>query len=152
MWLRHNEQVLGGQHGNHLGPTGPRWALCWPHELCYLGILKSALLRRYHLKQYIFFGWYTASFSHGLGSLWLKTSLIICGGQSLMIFHLIVFEYIWLIYELILQEQLAWYEKVAYFWIPFATIAKNNNFDDVAWRIACRNAMHRTTCILNNPC
>ena len=20
------------------GPTGPRWALCWPHELCYLGI------------------------------------------------------------------------------------------------------------------
>ena len=21
----------------HLGPTGPRWAACWPHELCYLG-------------------------------------------------------------------------------------------------------------------
>ena len=21
----------------HLGPTGPRWAPCWPHELCYLG-------------------------------------------------------------------------------------------------------------------
>ena len=21
----------------HLGPTGPRWATCWPHELCYLG-------------------------------------------------------------------------------------------------------------------
>ena len=20
----------------HLGPTGPRWAPCWPHELCYL--------------------------------------------------------------------------------------------------------------------
>ena len=21
----------------HLGPTGPRWAPCWPHDLCYLG-------------------------------------------------------------------------------------------------------------------
>ena len=21
----------------HLGPTGPRWAPCWPHELCHLG-------------------------------------------------------------------------------------------------------------------
>ena len=21
----------------HLGPTGPRWAPCYPHELCYLG-------------------------------------------------------------------------------------------------------------------
>ena len=24
-------------HGAHLGPTGPRWTPCWPHELCYLG-------------------------------------------------------------------------------------------------------------------
>ena len=24
-------------HGAHLGLTGPRWAPCWPHELCYLG-------------------------------------------------------------------------------------------------------------------
>ena len=24
-------------HGAHLGPTGPRWAPCWCHELCYLG-------------------------------------------------------------------------------------------------------------------
>ena len=24
-------------HGAHLGPTEPRWAPCWPHELCYLG-------------------------------------------------------------------------------------------------------------------
>ena len=24
-------------HGAHLGPTGPRWAPCWPHDLCYLG-------------------------------------------------------------------------------------------------------------------
>ena len=32
------EQGSWGQHGAHLGPTGPRWAPCWPHELCYLGI------------------------------------------------------------------------------------------------------------------
>ena len=25
------------QHGAHLGPKGPRWAPCWPHEPCYLG-------------------------------------------------------------------------------------------------------------------
>ena len=23
----------------HLRPTGPRWAPCWPHELCYLGYM-----------------------------------------------------------------------------------------------------------------
>ena len=28
------EQGSLGQHG---GPTEPRWAPCWPHELCYLG-------------------------------------------------------------------------------------------------------------------
>ena len=26
-----------GQHGAQLGLTGPRWAPCWPRELCYLG-------------------------------------------------------------------------------------------------------------------
>ena len=31
------QQGSWGQHGVHLGPTGPRWAPCWPHELCYLG-------------------------------------------------------------------------------------------------------------------
>ena len=28
---------LIARHGAHLGPTGPRWAPCWPHELFYLG-------------------------------------------------------------------------------------------------------------------
>ena len=23
-------------HGANMGPTGPRWAPCWPRELCYL--------------------------------------------------------------------------------------------------------------------
>ena len=27
----------------HLGPTGPRWAPCWPHEFCYLGYYSVAL-------------------------------------------------------------------------------------------------------------
>ena len=36
-------KVHGGQHGAHLGPTGPRWAPCWPHELCYLGRFGYAL-------------------------------------------------------------------------------------------------------------
>ena len=31
------QQGSWDQHGAHLGPTGPRWAPCWPHELCYLG-------------------------------------------------------------------------------------------------------------------
>ena len=31
------EQGLWGQHVAHLGPTGPRWAPCWPHGPCYLG-------------------------------------------------------------------------------------------------------------------
>ena len=26
-----------GPTWGHLGPAGPRWAPCWPHELCYLG-------------------------------------------------------------------------------------------------------------------
>ena len=31
------EQSSWGQHGAHLGPTGPRWAPRWPHEPCYQG-------------------------------------------------------------------------------------------------------------------
>ena len=29
-------------HGAHLGPVGPRWAPCWPHELYYQGRVPSA--------------------------------------------------------------------------------------------------------------
>ena len=32
-----DSKVHWGQHGAQLGPTGPRWATCWPHEPCYLG-------------------------------------------------------------------------------------------------------------------
>ena len=33
----HRWQSSWGQHGAHLGPDGPRWAPCWPHEPCYQG-------------------------------------------------------------------------------------------------------------------
>ena len=29
----------------HLGPTGPRWAPCWPHEFCYLGICSQNYIK-----------------------------------------------------------------------------------------------------------
>ena len=32
-----DNKVHGAKWG-HLGVTGPRWAPCWPHELCYLGL------------------------------------------------------------------------------------------------------------------
>ena len=33
-----------GQHGAHLGPVGPRWAPCWPHEPCYQGSMPLLLM------------------------------------------------------------------------------------------------------------
>ena len=30
--------ISWGQHGAHLGPVGPRWAPCLPHEPCYQGL------------------------------------------------------------------------------------------------------------------
>ena len=33
-----NDYPDSEDHGAHLGPTGPRWAPCWPNESCYLGI------------------------------------------------------------------------------------------------------------------
>ena len=32
------QQSSWGQYGAHLGPVGPRWAPCWPHEPCYQGL------------------------------------------------------------------------------------------------------------------
>ena len=32
----------------HLGPTGPRWAPCWHHELCYLGTVKTPITQVSH--------------------------------------------------------------------------------------------------------
>ena len=33
-----------GKHGAHLGPVGPSWAPCWPHEPCCQGFGKIALV------------------------------------------------------------------------------------------------------------
>ena len=50
-------QSSWGQHGTHLGPVGPRWSPCWPHEPCYQGCLipgplfteaEGRLTKRYH--------------------------------------------------------------------------------------------------------
>ena len=38
------QQSSWGQHGAHLGPVGPRWAPCCPHEPCYQGGLANCLL------------------------------------------------------------------------------------------------------------
>ena len=32
-----DSKAHGANMGPIWGPTGPRWAPCWPHELCYLG-------------------------------------------------------------------------------------------------------------------
>ena len=37
-------QIAWGQHGVHLGTTGPRWTPCWPHEPCYLGCFQPKRL------------------------------------------------------------------------------------------------------------
>ena len=37
------QQGLWGQHGAHLGTTGPRWAPCWPHEPCSLGMFNTLI-------------------------------------------------------------------------------------------------------------
>ena len=48
--IRHPwQQGWWGQHGAHLGPTGPRWAPCWPHQPCYLGWYLTKGLKQEHL-------------------------------------------------------------------------------------------------------
>ena len=41
--LMFTKHVPGPWVGAHLGPTGPRWDPCWPHELCYLGLAEQQL-------------------------------------------------------------------------------------------------------------
>ena len=46
------QQSSWDQHWAHLGPVGPIWAQCWPHEPCYQGsymlmiLLRAVLLHR----------------------------------------------------------------------------------------------------------
>ena len=47
---RSDDFVLNGcgQPGAHLGPVGPRWAPCWPHEPGYLGTVKNMVMQLFH--------------------------------------------------------------------------------------------------------
>ena len=42
--LQPDSKVHRGQHGAHLGPVGPRWAPCWPHETCYQGVYNNVFV------------------------------------------------------------------------------------------------------------
>ena len=44
---------MGGQHGAHLGPVGPRWAPRRPHEPCYLGVDCISVWRYIHSSRLI---------------------------------------------------------------------------------------------------
>ena len=37
------KQSSWDQYGAHLGPVGPRWISCWPHEPCYQGMLAQPI-------------------------------------------------------------------------------------------------------------
>ena len=53
-----SQQGSWGQHGVHLGPTGPRWTPCWPHELCYMGYYGNSTGRPFiRLVSYILIIW-----------------------------------------------------------------------------------------------
>ena len=45
--MQHRWQGSWGQHGVLLGPVGPRWAPCRPHEPCYPGTYVDALYHCY---------------------------------------------------------------------------------------------------------
>ena len=48
--------------GAKMGPTGPRWAPCWPHELCYLG---NASFNTFSFVRYHFEVWCDLVIHHG---------------------------------------------------------------------------------------
>ena len=48
-WQYPDSKSHGANMGHHLGPTGPRWAPCWPHEPYYLGICRILKLPRHIL-------------------------------------------------------------------------------------------------------
>ena len=55
-----------GPTWTHLGPTGPRWALHWPHELCYQGNAENRTLLWCQLR---------CHWSYGILLLWQPTVL-----------------------------------------------------------------------------
>ena len=79
-----DSKVHLGQYGAHLGPVGPRWAPCWPHEPFYQGWLGAnrvvtATISRYHttlscghlrMHHYIFVSW---SLKPSISVIWRAT-------------------------------------------------------------------------------
>ena len=69
-----DSKVHGANIGAHLGPTGPRWAPCWPHKLCYLGWrwsnLRHTCSRQRHLKRSVLFKSLVVYDSIGLPARW----------------------------------------------------------------------------------
>ena len=47
------QQGSQDQHGAHLGPIGPRWAPCWPHDLCCLGCLNTRKQPKCNIETYL---------------------------------------------------------------------------------------------------
>ena len=50
LWSRWRGKSSWGQYGAHLGPVGPRWAPCWPHESCYQGVFTLATLTAFTMQ------------------------------------------------------------------------------------------------------
>ena len=48
-----DSEVSWGQHGAYLGPTGPRWAPCWPQELRYLGYIYHTIQSYTHNSRHL---------------------------------------------------------------------------------------------------
>ena len=71
-------------HGAHLGPTGPRWAPCWPHELCYLGQCPSCFVYQPFMEP-----WMCICVSYHFFSQWNGPSSfsILMVVKDLVIFH-----------------------------------------------------------------
>ena len=86
-------QSSWGQQEAHLGPVGPRWAPCWPHELCYQGSCSFLYFRRFpvymqHTQRnenkvyggYVFLWFHTSVYPYSCidGPLYLSGPIIWC--------------------------------------------------------------------------
>ena len=60
-----NSKVHGANMGPIWGPTGPRWAPCWPHELCFKGHHSLGMIVSSNLA-----GWY-----YTIANIWYRLVL-----------------------------------------------------------------------------
>ena len=69
-----------GPTWSHLGPTGPSWAPCWPHEICYLGLFSAHMMT-----------WWHGNIFSITGPLWGESPI----GQSFNIFYVVSLNSCW---------------------------------------------------------